>query len=159
MRQLTAEERAREEAREAAEAARGGLAFPRWALWLVVPGAVGPLVILGFILWSESAHDVERCPYSERKRVELATGVTVVEDARRCLEEVEEHRFTLHRGSESRLLGRRRFAPDAFAAGRYRWHAEISKEGEVQLHVENDGHPPMLFREGTAEEHAEGSSK
>jgi hypothetical protein len=141
------------------DASKEWFPLPRWALWVVLPGVLGPVLIFGFIVWSESAHDVATCPYQEHERREIAPGVVVVDDARRCLQGVEEHRYTLVRDAQPRLLGRRRFAPEAFTPARYRWRAEVTPEGEVELLVENDGQDPVVFREGTAEEHAAGNSR
>jgi hypothetical protein len=71
---------------------------------------------------------------------------------------VEEHRYTVLRSAIPRLLGERRFAKQAFAAGHYRVRAEITAQGEVQLVVHNDAHDDVLFREGTAREHEKGIS-
>ncbi|MNC98498.1 hypothetical protein D3C83_164760 [compost metagenome] len=57
------------------------------------------------------------------------------------------------------MLGERRFEPAAFASDRYRWDATLSKEGEVQVTVHNEGHEDVLLREGTAEEREKGISR
>ena len=134
-----------------------GPPLPRWALWLMLPGILGPLVILGFILLTESAHDTDRCPYRDVERRTLAPGVVVLEEARSCVADIEEHRYTLLRGDSRRVLGERRFDKAAFAKG-YRVDAVISPEGEVQLTVHNEGHPDLQLREGTAEEREKGIS-
>jgi hypothetical protein len=80
----------------------------------------------------------------------LADGVDVREDARRCLPGIEEHRYVAVRAGSEHILGRRRFARDAFSSQRYRWRAELSTQGEVRVTVDNDGHAQAVFREGTA---------
>ncbi|MDH5673521.1 MAG: hypothetical protein OEZ06_15310 [Myxococcales bacterium] len=132
--------------------------LPRWLLWVIVPGVAAPLLIFAFILLTESAHDSERCPYQQLERRELGPELWVVEEGRSCIEGVEERRYTLFRGGEARLLGRRRFAPEDFAEGRHSWTAVVSELGEVQVTVHNAGHDPALFREGTAEEREKGIS-
>jgi len=132
--------------------------LPRWVLWLMLPGIVAPLLILGFIVFTESAHEPERCPYRELSRRSLGPGVAVVEQVRNCVGRIEEHRYTLWRGTSSRLLGERRFDTAAFARDRYRWNAQITTEGEVQVLVHNEGHSDLLLREGTAEERAKNTS-
>jgi hypothetical protein len=132
--------------------------LPRWALWLMLPGIVAPLLILGFIVLTESAHDPERCPYRELSRRSLGTEVVVVEEVRSCVGRIEEHRYTLRRGSSSRLLGERRFDTAAFARDRYRWSAQITNQGEVQVRVHNEGHEDLWLREGTPEERAKNIS-
>jgi hypothetical protein len=141
------------DAPQASDPPASGFALPRWLLWLMLPGMLGPLFIFGFIVWSEARHDPARCPFHERARQSLAQGVSVVEEARNCVGKVEEHRYTLLRGAQSRLLGERRFDREDFAAGRYEWKAELGGGGQVHVVVHNAGHEDVLFREGTAAEH------
>jgi hypothetical protein len=136
-----------------------GPPLPRWALWLMLPGIVAPLLIFAFIVITESAHDDARCPYRELARRELAAGVAVVEHVRSCVRDVEEHRYTLLRGAGSRVLGERRFERAAFAAENYSWTATISEQGEVQVVVRNRGHADLLLREGTEDEREKGVSR
>ena len=135
-----------------------GPPLPRWVLWLMLPGIAAPVLIFAFIMLTESAHDPGRCPYREVERRPVAEGVAVLEEARSCVENIEERRYTIHRGSVSRLLGERRFDKAAFAAG-YRWTAQVSPKGEVQVTVHNPGHDDLLLREGTPEERAKGISR
>jgi hypothetical protein len=135
-----------------------GPPLPRWALWLMLPGIIAPLLIFGFIVWSESAHDDARCSYRPLARRELSPQIAVVEEVRSCVSGVEEHRYTLLRGTSSQRLGERRFDRAAFAQGRYSWSASISEQGEVQVIVRNVGHADLLLREGTAEEREKGIS-
>jgi hypothetical protein len=79
--------------------------------------------------------------------------VFVVEEARRCLEDVEERRFHIERGGKRQLLGERRFAPSAFAAGVYSWQASI-EEGQARVRIEQTDHGVVVFREGSEEERA-----
>ena len=82
----------------------------------------------------------------------------MLEETRNCVGDVEEHRYSLLRGKQAQLLGERRFDRSAFAPGSYRWEAVITPQGEVQLTIHNQGHPDLLLREGTAEEHEKGIS-
>lgn len=129
--------------------------FRRYLPLLGLPAVLGPLGILGFIVVTEAAHDEDSCPSELVARRELAPGVVIEEQARNCLANVSERRYVLRRGERTQLLGRRRFAPSAFASPAYGWDAGIRESGEVHMHVENPGHEPVEFREGTAEEHAE----
>jgi hypothetical protein len=139
---------------------RGGESFmPRWMLYLVLPGAIGPLLIFLFIVLTERAHGTESCPFRELTRREVAPGVQVVEDARRCLDDVEERRYRVLRGGVERLLGSRRFEPSAFQGAGYRWQAELASTGEVTVQVRNPGHAPAAFREGTEEERRTGRAR
>src|SRR5688500_14706695 len=94
--------------------------IPRWMKFLILPGVVAPVLILGFIFVSEIAHDEARCPYARQSDQQLAAGVSVREDARSCLPGVEERRFSAVRGNAERVLGRRRFSSGAFEPNRYR---------------------------------------
>jgi len=128
--------------------------LPRWARYLLLPGLFGPLFVLAFIFVDQLAHDEARCPYVPGESRPIAQDVSVREDRRNCLWDVEDRRFSVVRGTEERFLGRRRFRAEAFAAGRYSWQAELSAKNEVHLHVKNAGHSDADFREGTAEERA-----
>lgn len=152
---------ARDQGRGGQEGGGGatGLPLPRWALWLMLPGIIAPLFIFAFILLTESAHDPSRCPFREVERRTIAPEVVVIEQARNCVGEVEEHRYTVARDGETRLLGERRFEAERFAEGRYRWKATITEQGEVQVLVHNAGQTDLLLREGTAEEREKGISK
>jgi hypothetical protein len=126
--------------------------LPRWAMWVAIPGLVGPLFILGFIFVSERAHEEARCPYARVSEQTAAPGIVVREERRSCMPGVEDRRYSAVRGDQVRVLGRRRFAPEAFAAPKYSWKASVSEKGEVQVVVENPGHGTGQFREGTREE-------
>lgn len=122
--------------------------FPLWLrILLVIPAIVAPLGILLFIARAELAHDEERCPYSEVEVRQVAPDIRVREDFRRCLEGVEEHRFTVLRDGEERALGKRRFAPQAFEGEGYGWKAKQEESGRVRVTVTNPGHRPREFLE------------
>ncbi len=129
--------------------------LPRWAIYLIVPGLLGPVLILAFILRTEWAHDPKRCPFRALGERTLSSDVRVREDGRQCMSNVAERRFTLLRGASARVLGQRRLSPGAFAAERYHWQASLAEDGEVHVVVHNDGHDDNEFREGTAAEHAQ----
>ena len=133
-------------------------ALPRWAIIAMIPGVAAPLVILGFILRMEYAHDEERCPFTPVATRALDADVAVREEARGCLPDVEERRYLVVRGRRSELIGSRRFAPAAFGAG-YAWRAEVSEGGEVSVYITNPGHPERMYREGTAEDEAAWQAK
>jgi hypothetical protein len=132
----------------------GARFLPRWAMYLLVPGFLGPLLILGFIFVSEMAYDEARCPYVHSELRPLSAAIAVREDRRSCLWGSEERRFTVVRGQQERTLGRRRFRAEAFRSDHYRWEAKLSPEGEVQLVVHNQGHHDAAFREGTKADEA-----
>ena len=88
----------------------------------------------------------------------LAPDVANSEHRRSCVPDGEERRYTLLRGEKRQLLGERRFDRSAFESSKYRWDAAISKDGEVQVTIHNEGHADLFLREGTAEEHEKGIS-
>ena len=128
--------------------------MPRWVLWLALPALVMPVGIFVFVLGSESAHDEARCPFHELARATVAPDVVVVEDGRNCVGNVEERRWTLSRAGRASVLGMRRLDRAAFASSGYQWTATLSKAGEVRVVVDTPGVGDVLFREGTAIEHA-----
>jgi hypothetical protein len=129
----------------------GSLPLPKWVLWAAIPGALAPILILVWIVITERAFDESKCPFVEKERRSPIEGAYVVEQARRCIDKVEERRFVLERHGKTQLLGERRFAPDAFAAGRYKWEARVSEQGEIQVRIDNEGHGHVIFRDGTVE--------
>jgi len=135
-----------------------GPPLPRWVLWVMLPGIVGPALIFGFILWSESAYRVERCPFHELTRTPVEDVAVVVEQGRSCVEGTEERRFLIERDGKTRVLGERRFASGAFASDHYRFTTTLTAQHEVQVVVHNEGHDDLLLREGTAEELKKGTS-
>lgn len=122
--------------------------LPLWLrIILVIPAIVAPLGILLFIARAELAHDASRCPYDEVEVRQVGPGIRVREDMRRCLEGVEERRFTVLRDGEARPLGVRRFAPEAFEGDGYGWEAQQEESGRVRVTVTNPGHRPRDFLE------------
>lgn len=129
--------------------------LPRWALYALVPGLIGPLLILGFIFVTQLAYDDARCPYVHAETRRLSADVAVREDRRNCLWDSEERRFSVLRADGQETLGRRRFRSDAFRAPGYRWQAELLADGQVRVSVHNEGHADAAFREGSAQERAQ----
>ena len=126
--------------------------LPVWARYAILPGVLGPALILGFIFVNETAHSETRCPYVQAETRKLARDISVREDTRTCLWDVQDHRFSVIRGDHEQVLGRRRFRARAFAPGHYVWTAALSNEDEVQLVVKNAGHNDATFREGKPSE-------
>lgn len=126
--------------------------LPRWSLYLLIPGLLGPILILGFIVTTELSHDEKRCPYIPGETREVAASVFVREDHRNCIGSVEDHRYSVVRDGHEKMLGNRRFDAKAFAPGEYHWDAKISPQGEVSVAVHCDGHADQSFREGTPED-------
>jgi hypothetical protein len=128
--------------------------LPHWVRYLLIPGALGPLLILVFIFVNELAHNESRCPYVPGESRALHPQVSVREDSRNCLWDVEDHRYSVVRGSAEQVLGHRRFRKQAFATGNYSWSAELDAKDQVHVRVQNEGHADAQFREGTAQERA-----
>lgn len=110
-----------------------------------------PLGIIAFIMVfmarSEVAFDEARCPFEEGELRLVRQGVSVREDARRCQEGVEEHRWVLLRdGSAPHELARRRMDAEYFE-GDYGWSAS-EEDGNVELRIRHPGQEePRIFRE------------
>lgn len=120
--------------------------FPKW---LVVLGALPAVLSVGtfaFIARFGMAHDESRCPFREVETRAVAPGIRVREDARRCLPEVEEHRWSALRAGRPELeLGR--FPLEAALIERgFPWTATI-EEGRAIVTVQNEGEGEIVFRE------------
>lgn len=139
--------------------ADSGLPLPRWVLWLALPGVIAPIAILVFIVLTEAAHDDARCPFRELSRRPASPGVEVIEEARRCLDDVEERRFVVVRDGRRQVLGERRFSPDLFSPDIYAWEVKVSEAGETHVRVTQEGHGAVVFREGTERERAKALAK
>lgn len=126
--------------------------LPRWALYAIIPGLVGPALIAGFMVVTQLWHDETRCPYIPGETKEVAASIFVRDDHRNCMGSVEDHRYSVIRDGHEKMLGGRRFDAKAFAPGKYHWEAKISPQGEVSVNVHCDGHYDQSFREGTPED-------
>jgi len=138
-----------------AAGSNSGLPLPRWVLWLALPGAIAPIAIFAFILFTETAHDEANCPFAELTRRTAGEGVEVIEESRRCIDDVEERRFVVVRNGQRQAIGERRFAPALFAPDVYSWEIKVSEQGETHVRVAQKGHGAVVFREGTESERAE----
>jgi hypothetical protein len=137
---------------ESTETSFPDIRVPRWVKWALIPGFVGPVLILGFVVVTELAHDEQRCPYTRVSEQSVAPGIRVREDARHCLPGVEERRYTAVRAQGERVLGRRRFDPAAFQPGAYSWHVSLNAAQQVVVTIKNAGHADAEFREGSETE-------
>lgn len=120
----------------------------KWPFLFVL--ATAPIAIIAFSMFfmaqNELAFDEVRCPFEEGETRLVSPGVSVREDARTCQEDVEEHRWVLHReGQAPREIARRRLEARYFE-GDYRWTAAV-EEGEVEIEIVNPGHGSRIFRE------------
>ena len=125
-----------------------------WMKIIIVLGALPPIMalgIMGFISWYSMAHNEERCPYHHVVTRPVGDGASVREDARRCIDAVEEHRWVVERGTaEPRELGR--YPLEAAQVDRgFPWTADI-EDGRVVIHIENEGRGEFVLREPTEEE-------
>lgn len=127
---------------------------PLWVYPAVFFGALPAVFavgILGFITWYSMAHNEEGCPYHHVVTRSVGDGASVREDARRCIDAVEEHRWVVERGTaEPRELGRYPLEAAQIERG-FPWTAEI-EDGRVVIHIENEGRGEFVLREPTEEE-------
>jgi hypothetical protein len=109
-----------------------------WYLPIIVVLGAAPAVfslyILYFITNYSMAHDEERCPYAHVETRDVAAGVRVREESRRCIDEVEEHRWLVERGT----------APQIEQG--FPWQARI-EEARVVITIENQGRGEIVLRE------------
>lgn len=102
------------------------------------------LVIFGFIVRSESAHDEAKCPFARKD--ERAVGeVLVVEEARRCVPEAEEHRWLVMRDGKAIEFARKRLHTESFEQAS--WSAEADENGLVVLRLSVADKEVAEFRE------------
>ncbi|MCS6856858.1 MAG: hypothetical protein NZM37_04020 [Sandaracinaceae bacterium] len=108
--------------------------------------ALGALFVFGFIVRYSLAHDEKRCPFELLERREVAQGVWLREEKRRCLEDVEEHRWVVEREGKNRVeLGRYPLLL-ANAAHGFRWEARIDG-GNVVVEIDNQGKGKITLKE------------
>jgi hypothetical protein len=108
--------------------------------------AVLALFIFGFIFRYGWAHDEDRCPFHEVETRVVEGSVSVREDARRCLDEVEEHRWLVVRGDAEPLdLGRYPLEAELVETG-FPWEARL-EDGRVVIDVTNEGRGTFTLRE------------
>ncbi|MGF1467621.1 MAG: hypothetical protein ACFCGT_15965 [Sandaracinaceae bacterium] len=129
------------------DTAWGGWRRP--VLIVLATAPIGAIALsLAWMARSEAAFDEASCPYREDGEVrEVADGVALREDVRRCVDGVEEHRWVLLReGAEPLAIGRRRLDSARFASP-YAWSATLDDDGRVRLVIRNPGMAPRTFRE------------
>lgn len=120
---------------------------PRWVL--MVLGGLPALLAIGifvFIARFQLAHDEGRCPFHEVETRVVSPDLRVREDARRCLEEIEEHRWlVLRTGAEPLELGRFPLEAEQTERG-FPWTAEL-EDARVVVTITNEGRGELVFRE------------
>jgi hypothetical protein len=125
---------------------------PPW--WLVVIGTLPAVVaigILAFVARLGIASDESRCPFHEVETREVAPGISIREESRRCIEEIEEHRWLSVREGESPLeLGRFPLEAAQIDDG-FPWSARID-EGRAVVTVTNVDRGDLVFREPDADQ-------
>jgi hypothetical protein len=97
------------------------------------------LVVFGLIVRSERAHDEERCKFVALSQRNLG-AVSVREERRSCLPEVEERRYLVKRGALPVLeLARKRLPSAQFGAKRYTWTLREDKPERIVIRLDVDG--------------------
>ena len=121
--------------------------IPRWALVVLgVLPAVAAIGIFVFIARFSMAHDETRCPFHEVETRAVGEQVSVREEARRCLPEIEEHRWIAVRQGRPELeLGRFPLEAEQIERG-FPWDA-VEDEGRAVVTVTNEGRGELIFRE------------
>lgn len=123
---------------------------PRWLVAIGVLPAIFAIAIMIFIARYSIAHDEARCAFREVETRELGPGVQVREDARRCLPEIEEHRWTaIRQGAPERELGRFPLESDQIDRG-FPWSARL-EDGRAIVTIQNEGRGELVFREPGAD--------
>jgi hypothetical protein len=121
-----------------------------WYLPIIVVLGAAPAVfslyILYFITNYSMAHDERRCPYAHVETREVGAGVRVREESRRCIDEVEEHRWLVERGTAPpNELGRYPLEAEQIPQG-FPWTASI-EDARVVITIENQGRGEIVLRE------------
>jgi hypothetical protein len=121
-----------------------------WYLPIIVVLGAAPAVfslyILYFITDYSMAHDEGRCPYAHVETRDVGAGVRVREESRRCIDEVEEHRWLVERGTAPpNELGRYPLEAAQIEQG-FPWQAEI-EDARVVITIQNQGRGELVLRE------------
>jgi hypothetical protein len=124
-------------------------ATPLWVKIIVVLGAlpgVLALFIMFFIARYSILHDEDRCPYAHVETRNVGDGVRVREESRRCMDEVEEHRWLVERGTAAPMeLGRYPLEAEQIPDG-FPWTATLD-ERRVVITITNQGRGEIVLRE------------
>jgi hypothetical protein len=120
---------------------------PWWLPVLVVLGALPAVFAIGifvFLMRSGCAHDESRCPFHDVETRALDAHASVTEQARRCIEEVEEHRWLVTRDHAAPMeLGR---MPQERIGEAFPWTARIEND-RVVIDVTNEPRGVFTLRE------------
>jgi hypothetical protein len=128
-----------------------GVPTPWWVRIMVVVGAlpaVFAIVIFAFVMRTGCAHDESRCPFQDVETRDLDAHASVLEQSRRCIEDVEEHRWLVVRDHGAPLeLGR---MPQERIGERFPWEARI-EDDRVIIDVTNEPRGVFTLREPFAD--------
>jgi len=99
------------------------------------------------ILRTENAHDEATCAFATLGERTLG-DVTVSEESRNCLPEVEERRYIVHRASGHEFeLARKRLPREHFGRNRYAWELTEDEDHLLVLSIQVDGKLLSEFHE------------
>lgn len=113
--------------------------------------AVFAVYIMYFIARYSLAHDETECPFTHAETRAVSASVRVREERRRCIEEVEEHRWLVERGTSApRELGRYPLEAAEIELG-FPWTASL-ESGRVVITIENRGRGEFVLREPSADD-------
>lgn len=135
----------------ASEQGKGGKdkKTPWWLPILVVLGALPAVFAIGIFLFAMRtgcAHDETRCPFHDVTTRPLEGHASVLEQSRRCIDEVEEHRWMVVRDGEAPVeLGRMPLEAERIPEG-FPWEARI-EDDRVIIDVTNEPRGIFTLRE------------
>jgi len=110
-----------------------------------LPG-VFSIFIMFFIARYSILHDEGRCPYVHVETRDVGAGLRVREESRRCIDEVEEHRWLVERGTAPpRELGRYPLEAEQIEQG-FPWRATVEDQ-RVVITILNEGRGELVLRE------------
>lgn len=136
----------------AASPTTGKRRTPWWLPVIVILGAlpaVFAVLIFAFIVRYSVAHDPETCPYQPGEARVLRDGVSVREDSRSCLDDVDDHRWVVLRdGYDELSLGNLPLMGDSEG---FTWEAQLD-EDRVVVEVSIRDRGELTFREPERDE-------
>ena len=120
---------------------------PWWVRIMVVIGAlpaVFAILIFAFVMRSGCAHEESRCPFRDVETRVLDERASVIEQGRRCMQDVEEYRWVIVRDHGAPMeLGR---MPQERLGERFPWEARL-EDGRVIIDVTNEPRGIFTLRE------------
>lgn len=134
------------------QAASGESAKKKSPWWLPIAvffGALPAVLAIGIFVWvirTGLAHEESRCPFHDVETRPLDAHASVLEQSRRCIDDVEEHRWMVVRDEGTPMeLGRMPLENERIAEG-FPWEARI-EDDRVVIDVTNEPRGVFTLRE------------